>query len=131
MMSSMVTLNIGITVFLIGLLLSAVGCGGNDSGAASEESARAALTNALDAWKSGRTADEMRRQTPEVVVGDSAWKQGRKLTSYQIGNGQFDGKNLRVPVTLTLAQPPRGSNKLIVNYIVSTKPVITIFRDSD
>jgi hypothetical protein len=89
------------------------------------------LTQALDAWKAGRSAVDMRNDSPEVVVGDSDWKQGRKLVAYEIGSGMFDGKNLRVPVTLTLAQPPRGNRKFAVNYIVGTKPVATLFRDSD
>ena len=73
----------------------------------------------------------MRQQTPEVVVGDADWKLGRRLVGYQIGSGMFDGKNLRVPVTLTIAQPPRGNRQLVVNYIVGTQPVVTLFRDGD
>ena len=98
---------------------------------ATEEAAHGALTAALDAWKAGRKADEMRQQTPEVVVGDADWKQGRRLVGYQIGTGMFDGKNLRVPVTLTIAQPPRGNRQLVVNYIVGTQPVVTLFRDGE
>jgi hypothetical protein len=73
----------------------------------------------------------MRSETPEVFVGDFDWKQGRRLVAYEIGGGTFDGKNLRVPVTLTVAQPPRGNRKIAVNYIVGTRPVVTIFRNSD
>jgi hypothetical protein len=115
----------------LGLLLSVAGCAGNIHGAGSEQAAREALGSALEAWKNGRTADDMRRGMPEVVVGDSAWKQGLKLSSYEIGKGMYDGKNLRIPVTLTLVQPPRGIRKVEVNYIVGTSPVVTIFRDSD
>jgi hypothetical protein len=118
------------SIAMVAMLLPLVGCGGG-RGAGNEEEARTALTSALDAWKAGRSATDMRNETPEVVVGDSDWKQGRKLVAYEIGSGVFDGKNLRVPVTLTMAQPSRGNRKLVVNYIVGTKPVVTIFRDSD
>lgn len=118
------------SIAIVAMLLQLVGCG-SGSGAGNEEEARTALTTALDAWKAGRSAADMRNETPEVVVGDSDWKQGRKLVAYEVGNGTFDGKNLRVPVTLTVAQPPRGNRKLVVNYIVGTRPVVTIFRDSD
>jgi hypothetical protein len=111
-------------------LMQAVGCGGGGV-PATEEAARGALTAALDAWKAGRKAEEMRQETPEVVVGDADWKLGRRLVGYQIGTGMFDGKNLRVPVTLTIAQPPRGNRQLVVNYIVGTKPVVTLFRDGE
>ena len=112
------------------MLLIVAGCG-RAGGGGTEQEARTALTKALDAWKAGVSATNMRNENPEVVVGDADWKQGRKLVAYEIGSGSFDGKNLRVPVTLTVAQPPRGSRKLVINYIVGTRPVITIFRDSD
>jgi hypothetical protein len=114
----------------VAMSLVVAGCGGAVGGG-TEQDARTALTTALDAWKAGHSAANMRHEDPEVVVGDSDWKQGRKLVAYEIGSGLFDGKNLRVPVTLTLAQPPRGNRKLVVNYIVGTRPVVTIFRDSD
>src|SRR5687768_17558074 len=51
-----------------GLLLHAGGCG-SGVGAATEEAARDALESALDSWKSGRKAADMRNESPEVIVG--------------------------------------------------------------
>lgn len=130
MLSRFATITLASIIALI-MLPPLVGCGGSGIGSGGNEEARAALNKALDAWKAGRSAAEMRSEDPEIVVGDSDWKQGKKLVAYEIGSGMFDGKNLRVPVTLTVAQPPRGNRKLVVNYIVGTRPVITIFRDSD
>jgi hypothetical protein len=116
---------------VVGLLLHAGGCG-SGVGAATEEAARDALKSALDSWKSGRKAEDMRNESPEVIVGDSDWKHGRRLVGYEIaGSGSFDGKNLRVPVKLTLAHPPRGNRTVIANYIVGTQPVVTLFRDAE
>jgi Ni/Co efflux regulator RcnB len=114
-----------------GLLVGSVGCGGASATGGSEQEAHDALTKALDAWKSGRKADEMRNESPEVIVGDPDWKKGSRLTAYQIGSGVFDGKNLRVPVTLTVEQRPRGQRKVIVDYIVGIRPVVTLFRDGE
>jgi hypothetical protein len=129
MLSRFVT-NKSASALVVAMLLLAAGCGGTVGGG-TEQEARAALTNALDAWKAGRAATDMQNESPEVVVGDSDWKQGRKLVAYEVGSGMFDGKNLRVPVTLTLSQPPRGNRRVVINYIVGTRPVVTIFRDSD
>jgi Ni/Co efflux regulator RcnB len=118
-----------ISMLLAGLLACA-GCAGGSVTGGSEQEAREALTKALDAWKSGRKAEEMRQESPEVIVGDPDWKKGKRLTTYQIGSGIFDGKNLRVPVTLTMEQPPRQP-KVVVNYIVGTRPVVTLFRDGE
>jgi hypothetical protein len=114
--------------FFAAVLLVAGGCRGGGV-PATEESARKALITALDAWKAGRQAEEMRQETPEVVVGDADWKRGARLVGYEIGTGMFDGKNLRVPVTLVIAEPPQANRKLVVNYIVGTNPVVTLFRD--
>lgn len=131
MLSRFATITLA-SIIALTMLPPLVGCGGSGSGSGgNEEEARAALNKALDAWKAGRSAAEMRSEDPEIVVGDSDWKQGKKLVAYEISSGMFDGKYLRVPVTLTVAQPPRGNRKLVVNYIVGTRPVITIFRDSD
>ncbi len=114
-----------------GLMVCSIGCGGASATGGSEQEARDALTKALDAWKSGRKADEMRNESPEVIVGDPDWKKGNRLNAYQVGSGMYDGKNLRVPVTLTVEQPPRGQRKVVVDYIVGTRPVVTLFRDGE
>jgi hypothetical protein len=74
---------------------------------------------------------ELKQNDPEIVVGDVLWEQGRKLVDYKLdGQGKFDGRNLRVPVTLTVQQPPRAATKLTAIYIVGVRPVITVFREN-
>jgi hypothetical protein len=97
----------------------------------SEEKSRESLVAVLDAWKSGCKADEMRNDENQAIVRDPDWKQGRRLIEYEIGGGMFDGKNLRVPVTLTFDQKPGGSRKVIAKYIVGTEPIVTLFRDGE
>src|SRR5688572_13513381 len=84
------TQNLMFQWLLAAFLLQSVGCSGGGV-PATEEAARGALTAALDAWKAGRKVDEMRQQTPEVVVGDTDWKLGRQLVGYEIGTGKLDG----------------------------------------
>jgi hypothetical protein len=119
-----------IRMIFIAAILQCTGCSGGDL-PATEEAARAALASALDAWKAGQKAEDMRGQDAEVIVRDTDWKLGRRLAGYEIGHGEFDGKTLRIPVTLTLALPPRGNRRFVVNYIVGTQPVVTIFRDGE
>jgi hypothetical protein len=117
-------------VVVAAVLIHTSGCAGGGI-PPTEDAARESLVKALDAWKAGRTAIEMRNESPEIIVGDSYWKHGLRLVGYEIGSGTFDGKNLRVPVTLTVAQSPRGHRKVAVKYIVGTRPVVTIFRDGE
>jgi hypothetical protein len=126
------TVQQGVAGVLIAVLsLCAAGCGGGGPSGGNEQEARETLVKVLDAWKSGRTADDMRHEDPEVIVGDSDWKTGRRLNAYQIDSGMFDGENLRVPVTLVLENRQHRRRKVVVNYIFGTQPVVTLFRDEE
>lgn len=86
-----------------------------------EELARASVQKAMDAWVSGGTPKDLE---PEIIVGDPAWKQNKKLVSYEILKDEetSDGSNLHIRVNRKL---DTGDAK--VTYIVGTSPVITIF----
>ena len=67
------------------------------------EFVREVLITSLDAWKSGAVPGDLRQRQPRIVVGDNDWEQGRRLLNFQVAkNDVFDGRNLRVPVELTM-----------------------------
>lgn len=93
--------------------------------------ARTVLITSLDAWKTGAVPGDLSQRQPRIVVGDDDWERGRKLLDYKIQpHDVFDGRNLRVPVTLTL-QRPHSSHQLQVNvtYVVCVTPAVTVFRE--
>ncbi|HVX11119.1 MAG TPA: hypothetical protein VHC22_08065 [Pirellulales bacterium] len=68
-----------------------------------DEAAKQALTSALDAWKGGKTPDQIGATNPAVTAQDNAWKDGKKLTAYEIvGPATGDDQNRRFTVKLTL-----------------------------
>ena len=100
--------------FVVVLPLSfAVGCDGGSSGSVKSfqptgTSAKAALTTALEEWKSGRKEPgTIEKSKPAVQVQDSLWSSGRKLKDFQIGEEQTspDGPT-RFKVQLTFDGDP-------------------------
>ena len=60
--------------------------------ATSPEKARPAIEAAFAAWKDGKTADDLRKQSPPVVLLDDDFARGRKLVDYKIeGDGTPPG----------------------------------------
>ena len=86
-----------------------------------QELARASIQKAMQAWVEGKTPEDLQ---PEIVVGDQAWEQGKKLVSFEIVSSAetSDGSNLHIPVKRKF-----DSSESEVTYIVGTSPVITIF----
>jgi hypothetical protein len=117
----------------LALVLGCVGCGGGRTITLDEDLARQSLTKVLNSWKSGSLADDLRQQTPAIAVNDLDWNQGRKLIGYRVdGAGASDGRSLRIPVTLTVQQPPRGTAaKVKATYAVGVDPAIAVIRETE
>ena len=91
-----------------------------------------ALTTALDHWKSGGDPLSMPSSSTPMTVQDLEWQSGARLLDYEVlGDGVPADANLRVKVKLTLANKAKGKNaEKTVNYLVTTSPAVTVFRDS-
>ncbi len=100
-----------------------VGCSSGDapSYALDKELARSSVQKAMQAWVDGKTPQELQ---PDIVVGDPAWEEGKKLVSFEIEADEetTDGSNLHIRVKRKL-----NSSESKVTYIVGTTPVVTIF----
>ena len=111
----------GVVGLLFGILF--VGCSSGDAPSypLDKELARSSVQKAMEAWVSGKTPKELQ---PDIVIGDTAWENGKKLTSFEIVADEetTDGSNLYIRVKRKL-----GSEESKVTYIVGTTPVVTIF----
>ena len=104
------------------LLFALCGCSQETpSHALDQDLARASIQKAMQAWVEGKTPKDL---SPEIVVGDQSWEQGKKLLSFEIVSTEetSDGSNLHIPVKQKFE-----SSESEVTYIVGTSPVITIF----
>ena len=89
------------------------------------ELAQSSVEEAMQAWVDGAKPADLQ---PEIIVGDTEWQSGKKLTSFEILADQAtsDGSNLHIRVRRKFLGE-RETPESTVKYIVSTSPVITIF----
>lgn len=98
--------------------------------ATSPEKARPAIEAAFAAWKQGKTADDLRRQSPAVVLLDDDFGRGRRLVDYRIeGDGTPRGTGLRFNVVLTLQDGGKPPVTRRLAYRVVTEPNTSVSRE--
>jgi hypothetical protein len=98
--------------------------------ATSPEKARPAIDAAFTAWKDGKTADDLRKQSPPVLLLDDDFTRGRKLVDFKIeGDGTPRGTGLRFNVTLTLQDGAKPPTTRKLAYRVVTEPNVTVSRE--
>ena len=116
------------------LLLFVSGCGGGSSSVSSYQpkgtTAKAALTSALDEWKSGRAKPgKIEKGSPVIEVQDGVWDSGRKLKGFQIGDEKsLADQPARFQVKLTFDGTPASED---AEYVVFGKDPLWVFRDKD
>lgn len=90
-----------------------------------EEAARQALATALDAWKAGQAPDQIGASAPAVNAQDKQWREGKKLTAYEIIGpepGEDQNPRFKVKLTVTGAATPQETT-----YVVVGKDPIWVF----
>jgi hypothetical protein len=103
------------------------GCGGLQP--TDPDQARETLSLALNAWRDGRSVDEVTRGSPPITVSDPSWKAGYKLTSYQVSEAtKTVGFDLNIPVELSLEDLKGKAVRENVKYTVSVQPARTVIR---
>ena len=111
---------------ILGLFLL---CGCNQPGAVPPaDAARAALEQALNAWKSGAPAGDIAGATPPIQAVDHAWQTGRKLKSFEILREEpaDDERRFVVRRELEAAQEPEE-----VVYVVFGRDPIRVYAEED
>jgi hypothetical protein len=122
---------LGGTVMVALALLAMASCRGDSSGEfrVEADTARKALDEVLTSWNQGALPESWRSRTPPVIVQDLEWSSGVKLESYEvIGDCEAIDANLHCEVKLKLSGGSSGATEKTVTYLVSTSPVLTVFR---
>lgn len=124
--------SLGLLAAILGAMLAPTvsGCSKGVANPVDPDRARVALRSALDHWKSGGDPLAMPTSATPMTVQDLEWQSGARLVDYEVlGDGEPADANLRVKVKLTLAGKGKNTEKT-VNYLVTTSPAVTVFRDS-
>lgn len=114
-------------VALAAVCVALAGCGPT-ARQADPDAARAALRQALDAWKKGESPESLKAASSPVTVADQQWARGAKLIDYELSDKTTaNGFDQRFTATLTLADPA-GKKTQKVAYDVSTHPSLVVVR---
>jgi hypothetical protein len=93
--------------------------------AATAESSRATLAAALDAWKAGKTREDLASGSPAIIFQDDDFYKKTKLADYKIeGEGQPRGTGYSYVVALNLD----GKIKRVY-YSVVSEPKQAVTRE--
>lgn len=110
------------------LFVGVAGCGrGNVAppGASDPAAAKQALSQALDAWRSGAKPDSV----SGTIVSDEEWAGGTQLLSYQLqGDAKPHGNSVRQQATLEVRGPDGKGLRKTALYQIATNPKVTISR---
>jgi len=128
--NSLSAVRAGMALVLCSLLLTGCSSGPYESAPVNPDKARETLTTALESWKNGVTTEDLRQQTPSIVVQDFDWMGGVKLLDYEVlDEGNPESANLVSQVKLSLEDKDGAKSEKTVTYLVGTAPVLTVFRD--
>jgi hypothetical protein len=111
------------------LLAVLAGCGASHARfVPTSGEARSSLETALAAWRDGKAIGEFAAKPPIHVV-DSAWQEGRKLESFQIGAEEDGGDQTKQFVVKLTMKNAKGDQE--VRYVVHGRDPVWVFTALD
>ncbi len=93
------------------------------------EQADRVLETALEAWKSGKTPQEL-EQGQSILMNEDDWRTGKRLLDFKMEKGALSGRQVRCRVRITLRDKDDKTVERSAVYIIDTTPRIVIVRDS-
>ncbi len=120
-------------LWLVLIAVFGVGCSSNPAPlamATTADKARPAMENVLASWKAGKTAADLKAQSPQAYFNDADFSRGAKLVDFKIeSDGTPSGTGYRFDVTIATEQPGKTATPKKHAYRVVTEPVTSIFRE--
>ncbi|MBU6172232.1 MAG: hypothetical protein KGQ60_00415 [Planctomycetes bacterium] len=111
------------------LILTWIGCSQPRVPVSDLAAAKSMVEKVMESWKSGASIDEF-RQSSGIIVSEDLWKRGQTLLSYQMkGEGEMLGPNVRFRITLSCSDKSGKKSERTFNYLVTTVPEKTFFRE--
>ncbi len=121
---------LSLIALLCGFVLTGCGSGPYESAPVDPDTALDTLTSVMESWKKGESPQDVREQTPSIVVQDLDWSGGMKLLDYEVlDDGKPESANLIARVRQSLEDKAGAKSERTVTYVVGTAPALTVFRD--
>ena len=110
--------------------MMATGCEPSKVPLSDSQQARTLAETILDQWKLGVKMDELTKQTPPVYVSEDLWKKEATLTEFKfLDDGEMLGPNVRFKISLKCIGKDGKVTQRSFNYLVTTTPALTFFRE--
>jgi hypothetical protein len=107
-----------------------LGCSRGPGEPADIDQAGSALRAALEAWKGGKTQQELSEQTPSIIMNEDDWREGKHLTDYQMEEaGALHGRQVVWRVRIKLQDKGGKVEERRAKYVIDTTPRLVIVRD--
>ncbi len=111
-------------------LIILTGCGDNVGAPVNVNVAQQTLTSAMEAWKNGKSSEDLLNEKPSIVVQETEWNEDTKLLDYEIlSDDQPAGPNLVATVKLKLSKSDGKVTEKTATYVVGTSPGLTVYRN--
>ena len=107
-----------------------IGCGPSLDPAVDPAEADKALQTALEAWKSGKSPQDLTKSRPSIVMNEDDWRVGKRLLHFEMEKGAVSGRQVRCRVRIKLQDKDNKAVDRDAVYIIDTIPQIVIVRDS-
>src|SRR5437870_5560162 len=80
--------------FIVLALAFLPGCGRGPGAAADPDTGEKALLTALDAWKSGKSQQDIANGSPSIIMNEDDWRTGKRLLEFKVVEGSMDGRQV-------------------------------------
>ena len=111
----------------LGLVL---GCVKGPAESADINQAGPALRTALEAWKSGKSQQELADQQPSIIMNEDDWRERKRLIDYRMEEeGTLHGRQVVWRVQIKLQDKSGKAEDHKAKYVIDTTPRIVIVRD--
>jgi hypothetical protein len=107
-----------------------IGCGRSLDPAVDPGEADKALQTALEAWKSGKSPQDLTKARPSIIMNEDDWRLGKRLLDFDMEKGAVSGRQVRCRVRIKLLDKDDKTVDRNAVYIIDTVPQIVIVRDS-
>ncbi len=122
--------SIALSVIALISMATMCGCGPVPVPVSDPALAKQLLEETLENWKAGESWDSLQKKTQPVYVTEDLWRARCRLTNFSVlGEGELMASNIRFRVQLKCTSLTGKTTDRTVNYLVTTKPALTIARE--
>ncbi len=106
------------------------GCGKGPAEPADVDQAGPALRAALEAWKGGKSQQELAAGEPSILMNEDDWRVGKRLVHFEMEDkGSLSGRQVVWKVQIQLHDKDGKNEDRKATYVIDTTPRLVIVRD--